>query len=79
MPYADGNPTLGEQLEEDARRQFYTKDLLNDARDLMRENRQLRAMVQTLIDNEPDDMAADGVTVFDVWRKDAKALLAAID
>lgn len=37
---------------------------------------ELEALVQTLIDNDPDDMAADGVTVLDVWRKDARKALA---
>lgn len=36
----------------------------------------LRGLVRCLLDNEPDDMAADGVTVLDVWRKDARAALA---
>lgn len=34
MPYKDGNPTLGEQIEEDARRRYYTDDVLAEARDL---------------------------------------------
>lgn len=36
----------------------------------------LRWLVQCLLDNEPDDMAADGITVLDAWRKDARAGLA---
>ena len=35
----------------------------------------LRVLVQAMLDNEPGDMAADGVTVFDVWRKDARRAL----
>lgn len=34
MPYPDGNPTLTEQLEEDARRRFYTDDLLKEAKEM---------------------------------------------
>lgn len=30
-----------------------------------------RQLIQTLLDNDPNDMAADGVTVFDVWRMEA--------
>ena len=37
----------------------------------------LRDLVQTLIDNDPNDMAADGVTVLDVWRNAALAALSA--
>ena len=36
----------------------------------------LRTLVQALLDNDPDDMAADGVTVLDVWRKEAARILA---
>lgn len=35
----------------------------------------LRRLVQCLIDNDLDDMAADGVTVLDVWRADARRAL----
>ena len=42
MPYADGNPTLTEQLEEDERRRFYTADLIKEARELVQENKGLR-------------------------------------
>lgn len=35
----------------------------------------LRALVQTMINEDPNDMAADGVTVLDVWRKEAKRAL----
>ena len=35
----------------------------------------LERLVQCLIDEDPDDMAADGVTVLDVWRKEARAAL----
>ncbi len=39
-------------------------------------NEKLQTLVQALLDNDPDDDAADGVTVLDVWRKDARAILA---
>ena len=35
----------------------------------------LERLVQILIDVDPDDMAADAVTVLDVWRKEARAAL----
>lgn len=35
----------------------------------------LERLVQILIDEDPDDMAADAVTVLDVWRKEARAAL----
>jgi hypothetical protein len=58
----------------------YDHSLLDDAYDkidrLEAEIDQLRSLVQCLLDNNPDDLAADGgVTVLDVWRKDAKRIL----
>lgn len=36
----------------------------------------LRHLVQSLIDNDPMEYVADGgITVLDVWRKDAKRIL----
>lgn len=35
----------------------------------------LEDLVRVLIEHEPDDMAADAVTVLDVWRADAEAML----
>ena len=32
-------------------------------------------LVECLIDNDPNDYAADAVTVLDVWRKDARSAL----
>lgn len=42
---------------------------------LTAENRHLRGLVECLLHNDPDDMAADAVTVLDVWRKDAARVL----
>lgn len=39
--------------------------------------KKLEYLVQCLIDEDPDDMAADGVTVLDVWRKEARAAMTA--
>ncbi len=39
-------------------------------------NGELRRLVQTLLDNDPDDDVAAGMTVWDVWRFDARAILA---
>jgi hypothetical protein len=36
---------------------------------------ELRDLVQILIGNDPYDMAADAVTVLDVWRKRARDIL----
>lgn len=49
--------------------------LLAAKREAEDQNRRLRDLVQCLIDNEPDDAAADGVSVLDVWRKNASAML----
>lgn len=35
----------------------------------------LERLVRTLIENDPDDMAADGVTVLEAWRDDAEAAI----
>lgn len=35
----------------------------------------LERLVQCLIDEDPYDMAADGVTVLEVWRKEAREAL----
>lgn len=37
----------------------------------------LRDLVTCLLENEPDDYAADGVTVLEVWRQAARAALSA--
>mgnify|MGYP006935522010 CR=1 FL=1 len=41
---------------------------------------ELLALVKCLVDNEPDDGAADGgITVYDVWLVDAKRAIAKAD
>lgn len=35
----------------------------------------LTELVQAMIDNDPNDDAADGVSVLDVWRKNAHDIL----
>jgi hypothetical protein len=35
----------------------------------------LRELVRCLVENDPNDYAADAVTVLDVWRKDARKAL----
>jgi hypothetical protein len=35
----------------------------------------LRELVRAMLENNPDDMAADGITVLDVWRKEASRAL----
>lgn len=45
---------------------------------LANENRRLRELVQTLLDNDPDELIADnGATVLDGWRSEARFLLMA--
>ena len=48
MPYNDGNPTLGEQIDEDARIRFYTDDLVKEGLELGRENDRLRAALKEI-------------------------------
>lgn len=45
---------------------------------LRAENARLRNLVQSLIDNDPADMAGDGITVLMEWRKQARAVLGII-
>jgi hypothetical protein len=40
---------------------------------------ELERLVQCLLDNDPNADAADGVSVLDVWRRDARAALAGKD
>lgn len=35
----------------------------------------LRDLVRCLVENDPNDYAADAVTVLDVWRRDARKAL----
>lgn len=45
-------------------------------RDRLRiENAHLRGIVKAMIENEPNDMAADGVTCLQVWRTEGAAIL----
>ena len=48
----------------------------SDIRRMLGDISRLRAMVAGMIDNDPNELAADGgVTVLDVWRKDAARAL----
>lgn len=45
----------------------------------VQEVERLRDLVNCLIENDPNDYTADAVTVLDVWRKDARDLIAATE
>lgn len=61
------------EIERDA---FYAAKLSAGAlKALLAEIDALRDLVQTLLDNDPDTDAADGITVLDVWRKRASSVL----
>jgi hypothetical protein len=64
------------ELKTPASRQLLniTKALLDVAN---ADNAKLRVLVRALLDNDPDDMAADGVTVLMAWRKEARRALEA--
>lgn len=47
----------------------------NEVHRLRAENRRLRELIRALLENNPDDDAADGVSVLDVWRKEARRVL----
>jgi hypothetical protein len=38
----------------------------------------LRKLVRTLIENDPNDDAADSVTVLEVWRQEARQVLSSL-
>jgi hypothetical protein len=42
---------------------------------LRAENGRLRELIRVLLENDPNDDAADGVSVLDVWRKEAHRML----
>ena len=44
-------------------------------REVMRENAKWVRLVKILLENDPQDMAADAVTVLDVWRKEVREVL----
>lgn len=43
----------------------------------VKEIEKARYLIDCLIENDPNDYAADAVTVLDVWRKDARDFMAA--
>ena len=47
----------------------------NEISRLRAENRRLRELIRVLLENNPNDDAADGVSVLDVWRKEARRVL----
>ena len=50
--------------------------LLAEVERLMAENGRLKSLIRAMIENEPDDIVADGGhTVLDEWRYNARALL----
>jgi hypothetical protein len=46
-----------------------------EVRELEEQIRDLHSLIKTLINNDPNDDAADGIIVLDVWRRDARRLL----
>jgi hypothetical protein len=47
-----------------------------EVKELQARATKLTRLVEILVENDPEDMAADAVTVLDVWRKEACELLA---
>lgn len=46
------------------------RELDDEMRDLVEENERLRTFVKTLMENDPNGDAADGVTVLEAWRRE---------
>jgi hypothetical protein len=67
--------TLGMKQPEHDLTAATIRSLAAEADKLQAENARLRRLVQILIEEDPNDMAADAVTVLDVWRKEALAAL----
>lgn len=49
---------------------------LSTVRKAVAEIERARALINDMIENDPNDYAADAVTVLDVWRKDARDFIA---
>ena len=45
----------------------------------VREVERARDLIDVLIENDPNDYAADAVTVMEVWRKDARDFMASTE
>ena len=69
-----GQAALGHAREADRadRSEFLHKQ---DVEALQKRVAELKRLVEILVENDPDDMAADAVTVLDVWRKEARTAL----
>ena len=51
-------------------------ELEAETKELQARATKLTRLVEILVENDPEDMAADAVTVLDVWRKEAREFLA---
>jgi phage shock protein A len=61
---------------ENERLTAYARELQERITTLVNENARLKDLVRTLLENEPDDLIADGgITVLDGWRDSARYLL----
>jgi len=50
--------------------------LRSEIREMRTENKRLRSLIETLLDNDPDEPIADnGMTVLDGWQEEAKRFL----
>jgi hypothetical protein len=74
IPVKDARHNVVAAMYPDTAHEYTRDDVEANAR-LIAAAPTLAALVQTLLDNDPNDMAADGVTVLDVWRKEACAAL----
>ena len=52
-----------------------SRRVAEDIQDAATEIEQLRSLVRAMIENDPEDMAADGVTVLAAWRQRAMEIV----
>jgi uncharacterized protein (DUF3084 family) len=72
----EANGELAFIAAENKRLTAYARELQERISTLVNESARLKDLVRTLLENEPDDLIADGgITVLDGWRDSARYLL----
>lgn len=72
------NPAIDSLTAENAALRRTNDTLHKDWAEVNAENARLRSLVNCLLLNDPDDMAADGVTVLMEWRQQARTALSGV-
>ena len=72
---ADADKRITELEYESKRRLLQSEDALKKLNLQQARIAELERLVRALLNNHPDDAAADGVTVYEVWLKEARKAL----